>query len=120
MSGVLAGIFSLVLLTIAILNIKKIKTGDLAISNFQIYLHIGSFAAFTSTYVLLLFALHLKEIKEWTNPDRPSSKEIVFRGHRFRLSIAWICVFFIVVSELPIIHILNSLIAKNIQEKTID
>lgn len=64
MSGVLPGIYSSTILAVAISKLRKMKTNDLAITKGQIWLHLGSFFAFTSTSILLLYSLHAVEIKK--------------------------------------------------------
>ena len=85
-------------------------------------LHVGSFAAFTLTAIMLLLTFHLKEIKEFfgvTN-DNLDQQHAVVKGRKFNISIEGICVFFIVASELPIVHIINSLVTKSIQDMKIE
>ena len=85
-------------------------------------LHVGSFAAFTLTAIMLLLTFHLKEIKEFfgvTNDDLDQQHAVV-KGRKFNISIEGICVFFIVASELPIVHIINSLVTKSIQDMKIE
>ena len=84
-------------------------------------LHVGSFAAFTLTAIMLLLTFHLKEIKEFFGvKDDLDQQHAVVKGRKFNISIEGICVFFIVASELPIVHIINSLVTKSIQDMKIE
>ena len=84
-------------------------------------LHVGSFAAFTLTAIMLLLTFHLKEIKEFFGITNDlTQQESVVKGRIFSISIEGICVFFIVASELPIVHIINSLVTKSIQDMKIE
>ncbi len=70
MSGVIPGIYSLIILALAISKLRKLKTNDLAITKTQIWLHLGSFAAFTGTSILLLYAIHATQVKKWLQGGR--------------------------------------------------
>ena len=75
MSGVIPGIYSLVVLALAISKLRKLKTNDLAITKTQIWLHLGSFAAFTGTSILLLYAIHATQVKDWLNGGIKNNSE---------------------------------------------
>lgn len=105
----------MVILTLAISKLRKLKTNDLAITTTQIWLHLGSFAAFTGTSILLLYAIHAGQVKDWLNGGIKNYCEAsLHRDRTFEITIELICVFFIMVSELPIIHIVNTLVQRNI------
>lgn len=82
MSGVIPGIYSLVVLALAISRLRKLKTNDLAITKTQIWLHLGSFAAFTATSILLLYALHATQVKNWVTGGRGNYSEASLHADR--------------------------------------
>ena len=99
---------------------RKLKTNALAVSNLQMTLHLGSFAAFTATSILLLVTFHLPEIQEFFGITVVKDENTVTKRRKFNISIEWICVLFIALSELPIVHIINSLVTKSIQDLNIE
>ena len=83
-------------------------------------LHLGSFTAFTATSILLLVTFHLNEIQEFFGKTVDNNENSVSKRRKFNISIEWICVLFIALSELPIVHIINSLVTKSIQDLNIE
>ena len=56
-------------MSLAIYKLRKIKKKDLVISNKQMWLHLGSFAAFTLVSILLIFSFHLNALEGDTDTD---------------------------------------------------
>ena len=115
-------IYSLVLLAAAIYRLRKLKTDDLAISNTKMWLHVGAFFAFTLSSLLLLYSFHFAQVNSLfdKNYKIASNEHYLDRKRNFKISIEYICVLFIALSELPIIHIMDSLVRQNIIEIKMD
>jgi hypothetical protein len=105
-------------LAAAIYRLKKLKTDDLAISNTKMWLHIGAFFAFTLSSVLLLYSFHFTQVNSIFVKDKTkeSTETYLERKRNFKITIEYICILFIALSELPIIHIMDSLVRQNINE----
>lgn len=107
----------MVILAIAISSLRKLKTNDLAITKTQIWLHLGSFAAFTATTILLFYAVHMSTVNRWLRGGTVvSSETYIHKESTAQITIELICVLFMLISELPIIHIVDSLVQRNIWE----
>lgn len=89
----------------AVQRIKKCAVGELAVSKQQMTWHLGSFSMFAFANILWLI-LQLTDLNQ-INIRRIS-------GFKVNLSAETLTIICVFMSELPLLHILNSIVAKGI------
>lgn len=100
-------ILCLLILVNAVQRIKKLSVGDLAISNKQMKWHVLSFSMFAVANIVWLII---------QTADYTQTKTRRKAGYTLSLTAELITIICVSLSELPLLHILHSIIAKGIKD----
>lgn len=104
-------ILCLLILVNAVQRIKKLSVGDLAISNKQMKWHVLSFSMFAVANIVWLII---------QTADYTQTKTRRKAGYTLSLTAELITIICVSLSELPLLHILHSIIAKGIKDQEED
>ena len=104
-------ILCLLILVNAVQRIKKLSVGDLAISNKQMKWHVLSFSMFAVANIVWLII---------QTADYTQTKTRSKAGYTLSLTAELITIICVSLSELPLLHILHSIIAKGIKDQEED